>query len=148
MDAGIKTCAANKNKERYDSEREKNIMQVKIIDGKYKGQILEGHRVYYDHLHTGSSPDLFVIKTANREVTIASDCIDIPHYEKQLLQEELARLGANVGDVVQIIRYGSGYYKRDWDETLPHRITEITPIGYVVFDDGLAEMFRPDVIVL
>jgi hypothetical protein len=38
------------------------MKQVKIIDGKYAGQIFEGHSFYYDHLHTGNSPDLFTVK--------------------------------------------------------------------------------------
>lgn len=88
------------------------MKQVKIIEGKYKGQTFEGHRFYYDYLHTGSSPDLFMIKTPDEDATITSDSVDVQHYESQLLQEELVRLGANVGDMVKIIRSGSGSYKK------------------------------------
>jgi len=121
------------------------MKQVKIIDGKYAGRIFEGHRFYFDHLHTGNSPDLFTVKTPEGEMTITSDRIDVEHYEKQLLREQLIRLGANIGDTVKIIRSGSGSYKRGWDEKAPHKITKITSSGYVQFDDGMAETFRPDV---
>jgi hypothetical protein len=124
------------------------MKQVKIIDGKYAGQIFEGHRFYYDHLHTGSSPDLFIVKTPDGEITITSDRIDVEHYEKQLLDDELERLGAKVGDVVKIIRSGSGSYRHGWKEKTHHKITRITSHGYVQFDDGMAEMFRPDVEVI
>ena len=121
------------------------MKKVRIISGKYAGQILDGHRFYYDYLHTGNSPDLFTVITNNGEITITSDNIDVNHYENQLLEEQLERLGADVGDVVRIIRSGSGSYRKDWNEKALHKITRITASGYVQFDDGLAEMFRPDV---
>lgn len=124
------------------------MKKVKIKNGKYTGQIFDGYRFYYDHLHTGNSPDLFVVNTPGGEITITSDRIDIEHYESQLLQEELIRLGANIGDTVKITRSGSGSFKKGWNEKSYHRITRITSSGYVQFDDGIGEMFRPDVEVI
>lgn len=119
--------------------------KVKVISGEYAGKIFEGHRYYYDYRHTGSSPDLFFILTEDGEVTITSDKIDIKHYEDQLLIEELKRLGAKVGDTVRIVRSGSGSYCKGWKAKDTHKITRITSGGYVQFDEGMAEMFRPDV---
>lgn len=124
------------------------MKQVKVISGKYEGQIFDGHRFFYDYQYTGSSPDLFTIKTPDGDITITSDKIDVKHYEAQLLEEQLNRLGANVGDTVKIIRSGSGSYRRGWDDKALHKITKITSSGYVQFDDGLAETFRPDVEVV
>lgn len=124
------------------------MKQVKVISGKYAGRVFEGHRFYYDHLHTGSSPDLFTIRTPEGEITITSDRIDVQHYEEQLLCDELVRLGAKVGDTVEIVRSGSGSYNHGWNKNVPHKITRITSSGYVQFDDGMAEMFRPDVKIL
>lgn len=124
------------------------MKKVKVISGKYEGQIFDGHRFFYDYQYTGSSPDLFTIKTSDGDVTITSDKIDIEHYEVQLLEEELERLGAKVGDVVKIIRAGSGSFMRGWDNKVPHIITKITSGGYVEFDNGMGKMFRPDVEVV
>lgn len=124
------------------------MKKVKVINGKYDGQIFDGHRFFYDYQYTGSSPDLFTIKTPDGDVTITSDNIDVEHYEAQLLEEQLERLGAKIGDTVRIIRSGGGSYKRGWDEKVLHTITKITSGGYVQFDDGLAETFRPDVEVI
>lgn len=124
------------------------MKKVKVISGKYNGQILDGHRFFYDYQYTGSSPDLFTIKTQDGDITITSDKVDVEHYEAQLLEDQLERLGAKIRDTVRIIRSGSGSYKREWDEKALHTITKITSGGYVQFDDGLAEMFRPDVEVI
>lgn len=124
------------------------MKKVKIISGKYAGQIYDGHRFYYDYLHTGHSPDLFTIITGDGEITITSDKIDVDHYEKQLLEEQIERLRANVGNFVRIIRSGSGSYCKGWNEKELHKITKVTSSGYVQFDDGLADMFRPDVEVV
>lgn len=124
------------------------MKKVKVINGKYDGQIFDGYRFFYDYQYTGSSPDLFTIKTPDGDVTITSDKIDVEHYEAQLLEEQLERLGAKTGDTVRIIRSGSGSYKRGWDEKALHTITKITSGGYVQFDDGLAVTFRPDVEVI
>lgn len=124
------------------------MKKVKIISGKYDGQIFDGYRFFYDYKHTGSSPDLFTIKTSDGDVTITSDKIDVEHYEAQLLEDELKRLGANVGDTVNIIRAGSGSYMRGWDNKSLHTITKITSGGYVEFDNGMGKMFRPEVKVV
>ncbi|QHI73801.1 hypothetical protein [Aminipila terrae] len=124
------------------------MKKVKILMGEFSGCEFEGYRYYCDYLHTGNSPDLYIIKTPEGEMTVTSDKIDISHYEAQLLDEELTRLGAKVGDTVKIIRSGGGYFKNSWDSKIPHKITRITPSGYVQFDDGMGEMFRPDVEVI
>lgn len=121
------------------------MKHVKILDGEYAGQILEGHRFYLDHLHTGNSPDLFTVKTPDGNMTITSDKIDVEFYEEQLLADELLRLGANIGDTVKITRTGSGWYRSGWDKDALHQITKISPSGYVEFDHGMGQMFRPDV---
>lgn len=121
---------------------------VKVIDPKspYCGQELEGGCIYYDVNHTGSSPDLFIIKTPDGEKQILSTSIDTKHYWNQKRDQEIERLGADVGDVVIITRPGSCYSKRDFDWLNPHKITEINSSGYVEFDGGEATSFRPDVI--
>lgn len=124
------------------------MKKVKVISGQYEGQIFEGHRFFYDYQYTGSSPDLFTIVTPTGNVTITSDKIDVNHYEAQLLEDELERLGAKVGDIVNIVRTGSGSFMRGWDDKVTHIITRITPSGYVEFDNGLGKMFRPDVCVV
>jgi hypothetical protein len=64
------------------------------------------------------------------------------------LDKELERLGAKVGDMVNIVRSGSGSYRHGWNDKDTHKITKITSNGYVQFDNGMAEMFRPDVEVI
>ena len=119
--------------------------KVKILNGIYEGQILEGSRVYYDYLHTGNSPDLFAVKTPDGEMMMISDDIDVEDYESQLLQEQIERLGAKVGDFVKITHSGSGTSNKGFNENACHQITKITSSGYVQFDDGMAEMFQPEV---
>ena len=121
------------------------MKKVKIISGEYKDMILDGHRFYLDHLHTGNSADLFEVYFKGERKVITSDKIDVAHYENQLLEDELNRLGARVGDVVTISRAGSGSYQRGWVVNDTHTITNVSPNGYVEFDNGLAKMFRPDV---
>lgn len=120
---------------------------IKVTDPKnpYCGQELEGGCFYYDIYHTGSSPDLFLIKTPDGEKQILSTSIDTEHYWNQRRQEHIDKLGANVGDTVIITRSGSGYSKRNFDISIPHKITAIDSSGYVKFDDGEATYFRPDV---
>lgn len=124
------------------------MRRVKVTSGEYAGKEYEGCRCYYDYLHTGNSPDLFIIKTPNGDKTVTSLQIDVAHYEAQLLEEEIKRLGAKVGDVVNIVCSGSGSYAEDWNENIPHQITNITSNGTVEFDNGLATMFRPDVEII
>lgn len=123
---------------------------VKIIDkdSPYFGQEVEGHRWYYDHLHTGDSPDLFVIQTSDGEKQILSTGIDIDHYKNQLLTREKNRLSASVGDEVMITKSGSGSFCRGWDISTPHFISEICSSGHIYFDgypNGGACIFRPEV---
>ena len=129
----------------FNNQERKKMKKVKIISGEYNGMVVDGHRFYLDNLHTGSSSDLFEIYPNGERKVITSDKIDVVHYETQLLEDELKRLGANVGDVVIITRSGSGSYQKGWNVNETHIITKITPSGYVEFDNGLAKMFRPDV---
>lgn len=125
--------------------------KVRIIDKKseYFGLELEGSRFYYDHLHTGDSADIFVIKTpSGKEEQILSTSVDVNHYDSQLRTENIKNLGANVGDKVMIIETGSGTYCRGWDLSKPHVITKISSAGHVHFDDYPNEgacIFRPKV---
>lgn len=121
---------------------------VKVTDPKspYCGQELEGDCIYYDVNHTGSSPDLFLIKTPDGEKQMLSTGIDTEHYWNQRRQKHIDKLGANVGDTVIVTRSGGGYSKINFDLSIPHKITEIDSSGYVKFDDGEATYFRPDVI--
>lgn len=121
------------------------MKKVKIISGEYNGMIVDGHRFYLDHLHTGNSPDLFEVYIDGERKVITSDKIDVAYYENQLLEDELKRLGAKVGDVVTISRTGSGSYQKGWVVNDKHTITNISSNGYVEFDNGVAKMFRPDV---
>lgn len=61
------------------------------------------------------------------------------------LAYEIQQLGANVGDVVKIIKRGSGWYNGTFDSSLDHKITGIDWTGHVEFDDGVAVMYRPEV---
>lgn len=124
---------------------------VKITDKdhKYFGQELPGACVYYDIYHQGNGgPDLFFIRTPEGEQNILSTSIDTGHYWNQRRQEEIDRIGANVGDMVRIIRGGSGGCDAGFDWNAPHVITKIDSSGHVEWDHGAAFGFRPDVEVL
>ncbi|EGW40490.1 hypothetical protein [Desulfosporosinus sp. OT] len=125
-------------------------MKVKVIDPQspYCGQEFEGGCLYYDINHTGSSPDLFQIKTPEGERRILSTSIDVEHYWNQRRDEHIKKLGANVGDTVLITRSGGGSFKQGFDLLKPHKITGINSSGYVEFDNGEATTFRPDVKVI
>ncbi|PWW01192.1 hypothetical protein DFQ01_11082 [Paenibacillus cellulosilyticus] len=124
---------------------------VKIVDSthKYFGQELPGGCVYYDVYHQGSGgPDLFQIETPEGKQTILSNKIDEQHYWEQRRQLEIAKLGADVGDTVRIIRSGSGSSKANFDWKASHVITKIDSSGYVEWDNGDARGFRPDMEVI
>lgn len=125
-------------------------MKVRVTDpnSPYCGQEFEGYCFYYDIYHTGSSPDLFIIKTQDGDKQIFSTGIDAEHYWNQRRDQEIERLGANVGDTVIIKRFGSGHSTSKFDATKPHLITNINSSGYVEFDNGEATTFRPDVQVV
>jgi hypothetical protein len=122
-------------------------MKVKVTDPEspYCGQEFEGNCVYYDLYHTGSSPDLFNIKTPEGSVNLLSTQIDEDHYWNQRRQEHIERLGADVGDTVIVTQYGGGSFDRNFKYHEPHLITKIDSSGYVEFDNGAAKTFRPDV---
>ncbi len=126
--------------------------KVKITDPKSPlyGQILDGACIYIDIYHIGSGGiDLYrVTDNSGNEDRLLSTQIDVEHYEKQLRAEEIARLGADVGDTVMIDRTGGGSFKVGFSTEIPHVITKISPGGYVEFDNGEADCFRPDVRVV
>ena len=70
--------------------------------------IVDGHRFYLDHLHTGSSPDLFEIYPNGERKVITSDKIDVEHYEAQLLEDELKRLATKYSKERDIFYLGRG----------------------------------------
>ncbi|SPF54089.1 conserved hypothetical protein [Candidatus Desulfosporosinus infrequens] len=125
-------------------------MEIKVIDSQspYCGQKFEGGCVYYDIHHTGSSPDLFIIKTPEGLKQILSTSIDVDHYWSQVREEQIERLGAEVGDTVLISREGGGTFKRGFDYSKPHKISRIDSSGHVEFDNGEATIFRPNVKVI
>ncbi|WP_342477408.1 hypothetical protein NYE24_30635 [Paenibacillus sp. FSL H7-0350] len=126
-------------------------MKVKIIDPAhpYCGQELEGGIIYMDIYHRGGRPDLYAVKSPEgKTVRLLTHQIDEAHYEAQELNQEIERLGANVGDTVLIIRSGSGGCTLDFDWKAPHVITKIDSSGHVEFDDNAAYGFRPDVQVI
>ena len=131
-------------------ERNGEYLKVKVIDPKssYCGQEFEGGCVYYDIYHTGSSPDLFLIKTPEGDKQILSTSIDVDHYWNQRRAEHIKHLGADVGDTVLITRSGGGYSKQGFDYSTPHKIKGINSSGYVELDNGEATIFRPDVQVI
>jgi hypothetical protein len=123
---------------------------VKITDEShpYFGQELPGNCFYYDIFHRGTGgPDLFVIETPEGQQTILSTKVDTDHYWKQRRQQEIERLGADVGDTV-LIKSGGAGNKRDFDWRIPHVITQIDAYGNVEWDDGAAWGFRPDVTMI
>jgi predicted aconitase with swiveling domain len=126
--------------------------KVKVIDPKSPlcGQILDGACIYYDIYHRGNGgPDLFqVTDKEGNEHRLLSTQIDVDHYEKQIRDEEVALLGADVGDTVIIERTGSGSYSCGFNADEPHVITKISSCGTVYFDNGKASMFRPGVRVI
>lgn len=119
-------------------------MKVRINDpnSEYFGQEFDGGCVYYDLYHTGSSPDLYIVKTPDGERRYLSTQIDEDHYKAQLFTEEVERLGAKVGDKVIITRTGGGTFRAGFKADEPHIITGIDYLGYVKFDNGTAECFK------
>ena len=125
---------------------------IKITDteDKYFGKELVGCCIYYDYGHNGGTEypivDLFSATTPDgTSKRYLSTQIDVEHYEDQLFQKELIRLGAKVRDNVMIVREGSGSWGNGFDLNIPHEITKINKNGTVEFDNGDAKMFRPDV---
>ncbi|WP_342480076.1 hypothetical protein NST07_20720 [Paenibacillus sp. FSL L8-0340] len=126
-------------------------MKVKIIDPNHPcfGKELEGGIIYFDIYHRGGRPDLYEVSTPEgKRYRLLTDQIDADHYEAQEVNEEIERLGANVGDTVMVIRSGSGGSKAGFDWNVPHVITRIDGSGHVEFDDTAAWGFRPDVTVI
>lgn len=122
-------------------------MKVRITDksSEFCGKEFEGYRFYYDYKHTGSSDDIYLVSTNKGEKQFLTRQIDEVYYKQQELDKFLEELGANIGDTVEVIEYGSGSYSRGFDKSGLHEITKITSNGYVQFDNGKAEVFRPKV---
>jgi len=123
-------------------------MKVKITDPqhKYFGQELEGNVIYFDIHHIGGGgPDLYSITTPEGKMRVLTTQIDEEHYKAQEIARETKSLGANVGDTVKILRSGSCHSKSGFDWKAPHVITDINRSGYVEWDGGEAQSFRPDV---
>lgn len=123
-------------------------MKIRVTDENHEfyGKELEGYIFYYDVRHTGNSDDLYIAKTPDgKEIRLLTSQIDEEYYNKQLIEKEIERLGANVGDKVKIIESGSGCRSCGWKNEGIHEITEIKSNGDVVFDNGAADMFRPKV---
>ncbi|GGF73172.1 hypothetical protein GCM10010912_17960 [Paenibacillus albidus] len=126
-------------------------MKVKVTDPSHPcfGQELEGGIIYYDIYHRGGRPDLYEVSTPEgKRYRLLTHQIDADHYEAQELNEEIERLGAEVGDTVMVIRPGSGGSNAGFDWNASHVITRIDGSGHVEFDDKAAWGFRPDVQVL
>lgn len=126
---------------------------VKITDQKHPffGQILPGGLIYHDINHTGDGPDLFRITSNEGSIRLLSTQIDENHYWAQLRAERIVELGADVGDVVMIVKSGSGSYCAKFDIKEPHKITKIGNCGHVEFDGGTktgASIFRPKVKII
>ncbi|WP_195760054.1 hypothetical protein [Flavobacterium sp. LC2016-23] len=126
----------------------KTSYTVLITDQEHEfyNQRLQGFCAYYDIHRTGSGPDLYIAETPEGvEFNLLSDQIDLDDYDSQKLAKQVIRLGANVNDVVMITRLGSGSYGPNFDLDQPHVITKIFPSGQVIFDNGKADTFQPDV---
>jgi hypothetical protein len=130
-------------------------LKILITDpnDEFVGQKLTGHCVFYDVYYRGGTgqpiEDLFLatLPDGSKKKYLSSQ-INTMHYEGQLLEEEIERLGAKVGDIVKIVRTGSGSYSSGFKADEPQTITKIDSTGYVEFSNGIARMFRPDVEVI
>lgn len=112
--------------------------KIKITDKDHPlfGQEVPGYCFYYDVNHTGDSPDLFLYEVDGEKYKIISTQIDVDHYNAQLFQNVIKKVGANVGDVVNIVEHGGGSFAAKFDTRIPHKITKISHTGYVEFDGG------------
>lgn len=123
---------------------------VKIIDktSPYYGQEFKGYNFYCDHLHTGSSDDIFLIETPDGVKKILSSSVDVDHYNNQNRQNFIAALGANEGDVVKIVETGSGLFRPGFSTDKLYVISKIDSYGHVEFSESdrwAAQIFRPKV---
>lgn len=124
--------------------------RIRVIDptSPYFGKDLDISMRYLDHLHTGSSPDLYFCDTDSGTARFLSTQIDQELYKYEQIRWETERLGAHVGDTVYVSRYGSGSFSHGFNYKSLHTITAIYSCGSVDLDGGLANVFRPDVIVV
>ena len=129
-------------------------MKIKITDKEDPncGKVYEGEMIYCDVLHgrkiDGQIQDLYVVNIDGEEKQYMTRQIDADYYYKQKQEEEEARLGFKVGDIVKILKTGSGSVSRGFYEKDTHVVTDICWTGNVEFDNGLARMFRPKVEVV
>lgn len=120
------------------------------------GKEFPGWLAFFDVYYRGGTgqpiEDLYLVTIDGKECQYISSQIDVEHYQAQVLKNEIERLGANIGDKVKVVHdtsgcYGKAYYDRE-TQIGSHTITGITYNGYVTFDNGEAEMFRPEVVVI
>lgn len=111
------------------------------------GKEFPGWLAFYDVYYRGGTglpiEDLYIVTIDGKEHRYLSSQIDTGHYKSQELKNEIERLGANIGDKVRILKSGSGRYHSYFMKEPFHIITDIQSNGYVIFDNGAAEMFRP-----
>lgn len=110
------------------------------------------HDVYYRGGTTLPVEDLYLVTIDGQERRYVSSQIDVEHYKAQLLKEEIERIGAKIGDKVRALRetsgcYGKQYFDRKENKGF-HTITNIDCYGNVTFDNGEANMFRPEIEVI
>lgn len=127
-------------------------MKVRIIDPKdfNCGKEFEGSRVYNDYLHgktiDGKLQDLYSVTIDGQEKQYLTHQIDEDYYLQQERASEVERLGADIGDTVLIKGTGGGgSFSGGWSHAGEHVISDISPYGYVEFDNGQASIFRPTV---
>lgn len=134
---------------------EKTVIIIDKNDVNYGKEFpgwLAFHDVYYRGGTTLPIEDLYLVTIDGQERRYVSSQIDVEHYKTQLLKEEIEHIGAKVGDKVRVLHetsgsYGKRYYDREKDEGF-HTITAIDCYGNVTFDNGEANMFRPEVEVI
>lgn len=102
-----------------------------------------GKTVMGDLRYYGGGMNLYFGKTKDGEIELVSSQINEEYYWEQRGKKAIEKLGAKVGDRVEIIRTGSGHFKQGWTEAGLHTITKIDPVGHVEFDNGEADFFRP-----
>ncbi len=125
------------------------MLSVKITDPKseFFGKTLTLEMIYHDHKHTGDSPDLIYTKDDKGTThTFLSTSIDEDDLKQQQIKKISEELGAQEGDKVLILSpRGSNHYPVNFDFSIPHTITRISPSENVDFDNGAASFFRPNV---
>lgn len=125
------------------------MFSVKITDPESQlfGKTLSLEMIYHDYKHTGNSPDMIYAKDEEGTThTFLSTSIDEEDLKRQQIQRAAEELGAQEGDKVLILSpRGANHYPVNFDFSIPHTITRISPSENVDFDNGAASFFRPNV---